>query len=74
MRLLWLEGDGEFSLIEHLGKDVPPYAILSHTWGKDYEEVSFKDLVTGTGKDKEGYRKLVFVESRLQKTISSGSG
>ena len=60
MRLLRFESDGEFSLVEHLGEDVPPYAILSHTWGKDYEEVSFKYLVTGIGKDKEGYRKLVF--------------
>ncbi|RYP64442.1 hypothetical protein DL771_008746 [Monosporascus sp. 5C6A] len=26
---------------------VPPYAILSHTWGKDEEELSFHDIQTG---------------------------
>ncbi|RYP73656.1 hypothetical protein DL771_003544 [Monosporascus sp. 5C6A] len=30
-----------------VGKGVPPYAILSHTWGKDDEELSFRDIQTG---------------------------
>jgi len=29
------------------GIDVPQYAILSHTWGPDEEEISFQDLQTG---------------------------
>ncbi|KAH8762286.1 heterokaryon incompatibility protein-domain-containing protein [Hyaloscypha finlandica] len=32
-------------LEEFFGKDIPPYAILSHTWGKD--EVLFKDVTKG---------------------------
>jgi len=32
-------------LEEFHGSNIPPYAILSHTWGK--EEVSFQDLVGG---------------------------
>ncbi|KAF2686143.1 HET-domain-containing protein [Lentithecium fluviatile CBS 122367] len=60
MRLLRLEDNGEFSLVEHIGRDVPSYAILSHTWGADHEEVTFKDLAEGTGKSKVGYRKLTF--------------
>jgi hypothetical protein len=61
MRLLRIDTDGGgFSLEEHIGKHVPRYAILSHTWGADHEEVSFKDLTKGTGKSKEGYRKLAF--------------
>ena len=60
MRLLHVEADGEFSLVEFVGKDIPRYAILSHTWGADDEEVTFKDLIEGTGQDKTGYRKLTF--------------
>src|SRR5690349_9976763 len=60
MRLLHLQDDGEFSLTEYLGSSIPPYAILSHTWGFDNDEVVFKDLVKGKGKTKKGYRKLTF--------------
>ena len=40
--------------------DIPPYAILSHTWGADEEEVAYKDFVDGTGKHKNGYNKVMF--------------
>ena len=60
MRLLKLRNDGEFSLAEYVGNSIPPYAILSHTWGVDDEEVTFRDLVKDTGKRKAGYRKLFF--------------
>jgi len=71
MRLLRLEDDGEFSLVEYFGKNIPQYAILSHTWGADDEEVTFRDLTEGMGKNKAGYRKLTFcgkqaVKDRLQ--------
>ncbi|PVH90936.1 hypothetical protein DM02DRAFT_620785 [Periconia macrospinosa] len=60
MRLLRRSNDGEFSLTtDLLSKDeIPPYAILSHTWGADTEEVTFKDLTNGAGKDKPGYERL----------------
>lgn len=64
MRLLQLEHNGEFSLTEYVGKDVPPYAILSHTWGSDDEEVTFRDLREGTGQNKPGYIKLTFCAKR----------
>ncbi|KAF2185232.1 hypothetical protein K469DRAFT_577137 [Zopfia rhizophila CBS 207.26] len=60
MRLLRLEDDGEFSLIEFISDNIPRYAILSHTWEADDEEVTFKDLVKGIGKKKVGYKKLRF--------------
>jgi hypothetical protein len=59
MRLLHVKADGEFSLTEFFGV-IPPYAVLSHTWGTDSEEVSFKDLTKRRGKDKSGYKKLRF--------------
>jgi hypothetical protein len=67
MRLLKYQDDNEFCLVEFFGNDVPPYAILSHTWGEDHVEVSFKDLTERTGKKKAGYRKLAFCEKQAAK-------
>lgn len=60
MRLLERDNAGQISLTrDFVGDDSPPpYAILSHTWGA--EEVTFKDLVDGTGKNKLGYHKIRF--------------
>jgi hypothetical protein len=66
MRLLQLEDDGGFSLVKFSGRDFPPYAILSHTWGADHEEVTLKDLEEGTGKSKAGYRKLTFCANQAK--------
>jgi hypothetical protein len=67
MRLLRLGEDGAFSLIEYVGRDIPPYAILSHTWGADHEEVTFKDLAESAAKTKAGYRKLTFCGKQAAK-------
>jgi hypothetical protein len=67
MRLLQLEDNGEFSLVEFVGKDTPRYAVLSHTWGMDHEEVTFRDLVDGTGKSKAGYSKIRFCGNQAAK-------
>jgi hypothetical protein len=58
MRLLEYNDDGEFGLAEFFGDDIPQYAILSHRWGA--EEVTFKDLMNGTGKSKASYGKIQF--------------
>lgn len=64
MRLLRYDSDGNFSLTEDLINDIPPYAILSHTWRAATEEVTFKDFikdfVDDTGKSKIGYEKIRF--------------
>jgi hypothetical protein len=62
MRLLQHSNTGEFSLTKDLVSNdpIPPYAILSHTWGLDADEVNFEDLMNGTGKDKAGYEKIRF--------------
>jgi hypothetical protein len=60
MRLLRYDSDGNFSLTEDLIKDIPPYAILSHTWGAATGEVTFKDFIDDTGKSKAGYEKIRF--------------
>ena len=60
MRLLELKDGGEFGLVEFFSPEIPRYAILSHTWGTDGEEVTFKDIRKGTGKSKAGYQKIHF--------------
>ncbi len=39
-------------------KEIPEYAILSHTWGKDEDEVLYADIVTNNAKGKAGYQKI----------------
>jgi hypothetical protein len=58
MRLLMFDGHGDLAWDEFSQDKIPPYAILSHTWGS--EEVSFVDLVEKSGKTKAGYRKILF--------------
>jgi hypothetical protein len=38
-------------------KDVPPYAILSHTW--EEEEVTFDDIDKPHATDMKGYQKIL---------------
>jgi len=64
MRLLEVKDNGDFSLTEFIGDNIPRYAILSHTWGADSEEVTCKDLAEGTGKNKAGYNKIRFCGER----------
>ena len=61
MRLLGCNNDSEFSLTkDFVGREIPEYAILSHTWGADTEEVTYRDVIDGTGKNKAGYEKIRF--------------
>ncbi|KAJ5046940.1 heterokaryon incompatibility protein-domain-containing protein [Bipolaris maydis] len=60
MRLLRRSDTGDIVLTQFSDKDIPHYAILSHTWGPDADEVTFGDLVNGTGRDKPGYKKILF--------------
>ena len=65
MRLLQYN-DGEFSLTKDYIVEIPEYAILSHTWGPDTEEVTYRDLIDGTGKNKVGYEKIQFCGERAR--------
>jgi hypothetical protein len=67
MRLLQEKTNSEFSLTNDLVDNLPPYAILSHTWGVDTEEVTFRDLMDGTGKEKEGYDKIRFCSEQAKR-------
>jgi hypothetical protein len=60
MRLLQRQGNDSFRLVYRVDEQIPPYAILSQTWGNEEDEVTFKDVVDGTYKKRKGYRKLQF--------------
>ncbi|ETS86735.1 hypothetical protein PFICI_00563 [Pestalotiopsis fici W106-1] len=65
MRLLQLGAAGELTLTKDLARDIPPYAILSHTWGSEDDEVTLQDLLMETRKDASwrqtsGYQKILF--------------
>jgi hypothetical protein len=57
MRLLKHNEDRELTITPFNKNKLPPYAILSHTWGADTEEVTFEDLVRGNSKAEHSYRK-----------------
>jgi hypothetical protein len=69
MRLFRNQADGSFSLVDqqYVGDNIPPYAILSHTWGPDGDEVTFNDVSEGRGKGKKGYCKLEFCSKQATK-------
>lgn len=68
MRLLRRSSNSELKLTEDLkGEDtIPQYAVLSHTWGRDVEEVTFEDFDKGTGAGKEGYGKIRFCDEQAR--------
>ena len=72
MRLLYTTDDGRLGRTEDLiGDKIPPYAILSHTWGG--KEVVFDDLndVENTedisAQSRGGYRKIRFCAQQAER-------
>ncbi len=55
MRLINIE---KMILEVFFGHQIPPYAILSHTWGK--EELSFQDIQKSGSRSKHGFAKIDF--------------
>lgn len=60
MRLLTYDSQDQLNLVNDLNDNVPPYAILSHTWGERSDEVVFDDVQACQGRDKAGYGKIEF--------------
>lgn len=58
MRLLQRRSEDDYRLTHFNEGAIPAYAVLSHRWGQDEEEVTLVDITNGTGKDKAGYRKI----------------
>lgn len=68
MRLLKLSGNGELSFTDDILDDneIPPYAILSHTWQK-HQEVTFDEFFNDASKNKAGYNKILFCAQQAKR-------
>jgi hypothetical protein len=68
MRLLQYDSYGNLSFADDPpdGHDRRSYAILSHRWGPDTEEVSFRDFVNSAKKNTSGYKKLIFCANQAR--------
>ena len=55
MRLL---NSSTLQLRDYSANRIPKYAILSHTWREDEDEVLFTDMEKGSAESKAGYQKL----------------
>ncbi|KAH6652182.1 HET-R [Truncatella angustata] len=60
MRLLQLGAENKLILTPEFTHDIPPYAILSHTWGGNEEEVVYQDIKDDCFQRKPGYQKILF--------------
>jgi len=69
MRLLHRTSDGIITPTNDIIHNIPPYAILSHTWGSDEEEVTFADIRDSPqrAQAKSGYRKIEFCGEQAAK-------
>jgi archaellum biogenesis ATPase FlaH len=68
MRLLYTASDGTLRRTDDIirSEEVPPYAILSHTWGE--QEMVFDDLKDiENAQSKEGYRKIRFCAQQAER-------
>ncbi|RYN70166.1 hypothetical protein AA0117_g10718 [Alternaria alternata] len=68
MRLLYTASDGTLRWTKDIirSEEIPPYAILSHTWGE--QEVVFDDLKDIVdAQRKEGYRKIRFCAQQAKR-------
>jgi hypothetical protein len=66
MRLLKVERGGDFSLVQLERDKMQPYAVLSHVWGETDQELTFRDLMDKTGKQKAGYEKIDFCAKQAE--------
>jgi hypothetical protein len=68
MRLLRYGSDEDLSMTTDLVGDdqIPPYAILSHTW-EEGQEVTFKDWTRDLGKGLRGYHKIIFCAQQAKR-------
>lgn len=76
MRLLrtgpYRPGQSKLELIEKWGQDIPPYAILSHTWFSNADdEVLFCDVRDGTYEHKKAFPKVL---SAMERAVLDGYG
>ncbi len=66
IRLLHIDDSGRL-VPTVFTRDIPPYAILSHTWSiRSDDEFLFEDLAKQESKSKPGYQKILFCSERAK--------
>lgn len=60
MHLLSFDSNGRPCLTPSSELEAPQYAVLSHTWEAPKDEMTFKDILENSGREKRGYRKVEF--------------
>ena len=65
MRLHYFSEHGNLTFTNDLHDNIPAYAILFHTWGKEEDEVTFQDIKNGSGRLKLGYAKIEFCGEQI---------
>lgn len=66
MRFLKIDSHGELILTTDEASPPAAYAILSHTWGADDDEVTLDDIEKKAGRNKTGYTKLWFCANQAK--------
>ena len=64
---MWLINVSSMSVEEFIGRNIPPYGILSHTW--EGSEVSYDEMRVGTARSKEAFHKI-----EMTCKLASGDG
>jgi hypothetical protein len=67
MRLLKNRENEDLSIVEFNEYTTPPYAILSHRWAAESDEVTFENVEGNTGKNKPGYAKIRLCAEQAQR-------
>jgi hypothetical protein len=60
MRFLKVDRHGELNMTNEFIEPPGPYAILSHRWGADDDEITFDNWEKSSSRGKPGYAKLSF--------------
>lgn len=55
----------QLELVEFVGREVPGYAILSHTWGED--EVLYEDVATLSARKRKAFPKVKYAAEQTRK-------
>ena len=55
---MWLINTTTLELESFQGCPADTYAILSHTWGTDAQELTFDEFKAGEGRQKDGFWKI----------------
>lgn len=66
MHLLSFDTNGQPRLTPYSELKAPQYAVLSHTWEAPSSELTYKEILENSGREKGGYHKVEFCRLQAQ--------